>query len=86
MALHQHAWVGLLLKPNIRHDGQAQDFISFTACLSTGVSSSEEASTIGGTMERGAVAAVRQHPEDVAAMVAGASARMAGAGDDGDEL
>ena len=32
-------------------------------------------------MERGAVAAVRQHPEDVAAMVASASAHMAGAGD-----
>ena len=32
-------------------------------------------------MERGAVAAVRQHPEDVAAMVAGESARMVGAGD-----
>ncbi|WKA06468.1 hypothetical protein VitviT2T_024365 [Vitis vinifera] len=37
-------------------------------------------------MERGAVAAVRRHLEDVAAMAAGASTRMAGAGDDGDEL
>ena len=77
---------GLLLKPNIRHHGQAQDFISFTACLSTRVSSSEEASTTGGTMERGAVAAGRRHLEDVAAMAAGASTRMVGAGDDGDEL
>ena len=32
-------------------------------------------------MERGAVAAVRWHPEDAAAMVAGASARVAGVGD-----
>ena len=32
-------------------------------------------------MEKGAVAEIRRHPKDVAAMVAGASARMAGAGD-----
>ena len=35
-------------------------------------------------MERGAVAAVRRHPEDVAAMAAGASTRVARASDDGD--
>ena len=34
-------------------------------------------------MERGAVAAVPWHPEDAAAMVVGANARMAGAGDGG---
>ena len=33
-------------------------------------------------MKRGVVAAVRRHPEDVATMAAGASTRMAGAGDD----
>ena len=62
---------------------QAQDFISFIACPSAWISSSEEAPTASGTMERGAVAAVPWHPEDVAAMVAGANARMAGAGDGG---
>ena len=35
-------------------------------------------------MERGAVVAVRRHPEDVAAMAAGASTRVARASDDGD--
>ena len=33
-------------------------------------------------MKRGAVATVRRHLEDVATMAAGASTRMAGAGDD----
>ena len=33
-------------------------------------------------MKRGVVAAVRRHPEDVATMAAGASSRVAGAGDD----
>ena len=85
-ALHQHAWAWALTQAHICHHGQAQDFISFTACLSTWVSFSEEASTTGDTMERGAVAAVRRHPEDVSAMAAGASACMGGVGDDGDEL
>ena len=35
-------------------------------------------------MERGAVVAVRRHPEDVAAMAAGVSTRVAGVSDDGD--
>ena len=35
-------------------------------------------------MERGVMATVRRHPEDVSAMAAGASTRVAGASDDGD--
>ena len=42
-----------------------------------------EAPNVGGTMERGAAAAVPWHPRDVVVVAAGANARMAGAGDGG---